>query len=172
MLTKNNELLVELPVIVIKRPVMSKIIACVFMVSFLFSMITIVVIESKVVMLVAVFTNVFLCIVMLLLKKNKTIGYIIFYLDHFVVKTEQVNMDVKIIELLELKFSYGGLQGDLYILNPWSISRKDGDDNFLYFQINEKKYVFEVLVYRENLALLKEIFHHWKNANSNFILPV
>lgn len=162
---------VKIPVVERKRPLVVRLTVYSFIAICILFFTTIIFSTSKTLMIISIFLVIASGLIMILFKKYSIEGYLMLSPENIVIKTKTLDRNVSVKNLTNLKFSYGGFNGDFYVFNPKSISVKDGTDNFISLQ-NEKNetYFFELLLNKSILVKLTGIFNAWKQINSNFVI--
>ncbi len=161
---------VKIPVVEKKRPILTRISIYSFIICCVFLFLTIIFANSKTLTITSIFLVIVSGIGTLLFKKFSIEGYLILYPDNIMIKTKSLNQNIAISHLSELKFLFGGFEEDFYILNPKSISLKDGTDNFLILQNEKEKYSLELLLSKNDFKSLSNLFTYWKKINPNFVI--
>lgn len=162
-------LTVKIPVVERKRPLITRVSTYGCMAICIIFFVTIIYDTSKMLVMVSLFLVIVSGLIMLLSKKYLIEGYLILSSEDILIKTKTLEQNISVKDLTKLKFTYNGTDGNSYTLNPHSLSRKDGTDNYIVLQNkNNEKYNFELLLNRNNLIPLSKILNDWRKINPKF----
>lgn len=103
-------------------------------------------------------------------NKNITEGHLVLFFSKIIINQNNVKKEFYIKDLNKVRFKLEGFKGDGYMLNPNSVTSKDGTGNFIEFEAGKEEYSFELLIKRAQSKRLYRIFNQWEKEYPNFKL--
>jgi len=153
-----------------KSRLLSRIITVSLVISFLFLLFIIFVIDTQKWTIVSV--SIFFGILILDVVRAPTTprGVIILSTDKIIIKNKNEERVFSVKELKKIKMTLLEYEGGIYKFNPQAMGVKGGINNYLEFNLNNEKFSFLFLLTRNKLDTLNLIFNAWKVQEFDFVL--
>ena len=153
-----------------KSRLLSRIITVSLVISFLFLLFIIFVIDTQKWTIVSV--SIFFGILILDVVRTPTTprGVIILSTDKIIIKNKNEERVFSVKELKKIKMTLLEYEGGIYKFNPKAMGVKGGINNYLEFNLNNEKFSFLFLLTRNKLDTLNLIFNAWKVQEFDFVL--